>query len=639
MFTKRERDILIILKKESPGITSEEIGKLLGVSSKTVRTTIRSIIDTLPAEIATISSSNRYGYSLRVKNDKSLDLLLMANEQVSNEEEIRLPIVITELFWGTFNSEPVRQQDIADSLFIGLTTAKVLLREVKAFIAPYNLELINYKNQGMMLVGDELELRRALVEVVMSPTTREYMLPRLNAVEYSYELHNILLRVVTSYDIVFTDNSLKRLVAVLLTSVYRSKRGHKLTFMLSESKVLEESREFALAATVYDVVYKELGIDVDLGERYYLAQHLIASRRYSGPDTVASQYSQELTDSILLRIYELVGIDFRSDDVLKRGLRLHLETVIPRIRFQVNTKNEILNVVKNDYPLAFQLGVIASKVIEKRENGLVSADEIGFLAVHFGAALTRLNIYSDSLGKSVVIVCGSSMGTAVLLKERLQEVFKDMLTVTKILPGYQLKTEDMNEADVIISTLPLKEFKDLSEDTLGKLVIVSNLLDEEDLRIVRQKVFHTVPLRAERFFRRECFVTECSFYDRNAVLEFMTTSLVRLGLLSEVAAGTVFEREEIASTEIGNLVAIPHPMENDTKISSVFVCILERPLLWQEQQVQIVFLISIAKDEFSVWEPLFLHLYRYLVKFNGTRKMLANPNFDYFITDFKRFIN
>lgn len=96
------------------------------------------------------------------------------------------------------------------------------------------------------------------------------------------------------------------------------------------------------------------------------------------------------------------------------------------------------------------------------------------------------------------------------------------------------------------------------------------------------------------------------------------------------------ERENASPTEIGNLVAIPHPMINNAAVSSISVLVLNRPILWVEHQVQVIFLLSIATSEFYLWEPIFLKLFKYLVKENGVKKILDCPNYDTFIDDFKQ---
>ena len=68
MFTERQQKILDILAKTPGFITSEEIARRCGVSSKTVRNEIRAVQQEMPAEAAVITVTKRNGISLLIKN-------------------------------------------------------------------------------------------------------------------------------------------------------------------------------------------------------------------------------------------------------------------------------------------------------------------------------------------------------------------------------------------------------------------------------------------------------------------------------------------------------------------------------------------------------------------------------------------
>ena len=59
----------------------------------------------------------------------------------------------------------------------------------------------------------------------------------------------------------------------------------------------------------------------------------------------------------------------------------------------------------------------------------------------------------------------------------------------------------------------------------------------------------------------------------------------------------VLLREKKAVTEFGNLIAIPHPYRVCTDETFVCVALLKRPILWDKQKVQLVFLLSIEKNK------------------------------------------
>ena len=192
---------------------------------------------------------------------------------------------------------------------------------------------------------------------------------------------------------------------------------------------------------------------------------------------------------------------------------------------------------------------------------------------------------------------------------------------------------------MIISTIPEDNLPQISEENRNKLVIVRNFLDDDEIKAIQQKLFNTTRIFAQnvdRFFRRECFITGKNFRSKEKIIKFMTESLENLGLMDEEASLSVMEREKASPTEIGNLVAIPHPLTNNAAISSISVLILDRPILWVEHQVQVVFLLSIAKSKFYLWEIVFIRLFRYITKQNGIKKILDNPTYDDFIKNFKR---
>jgi len=67
----------------------------------------------------------------------------------------------------------------------------------------------------------------------------------------------------------------------------------------------------------------------------------------------------------------------------------------------------------------------------------------------------------------------------------------------------------------------------------------------------------------------------------------------------------VLKRESLGKTEFGNSVAMPHPNITLTNETFVCVCILKRPIQWDEQMVQIIFLISIENRRNKQLQPFY----------------------------------
>ena len=640
MITERQLKILKILKQSKGGIVASEIAKLCGVSSKTVRTDIKAITSLLTMSIAEIHISRRIGYTLKIRDEVKFESLLGMKSAFQLDGRERTNFILRALIRAAFLGEPIKQQTLADELYVSLSTLKSNLRDVKLLLEHYDLAVVNFKNYGMTLDGAERDMRHCIADhLFRDPQSKAQIMQSIPLQLDSEKLRSIIIRVMSSYDIMLTDDSLERLIDYIVITLVRASMEHNVTYLRRESKSLEECREFFMSTAIFEEIYENFNIDVLSNELYYIAQHIISGNKYVPSNSQINRQVQNLTTRMLDRIMQIVGIDFRHDETLRQGLKTHLEALIPRIRFRNRIRNEVLSVVKNEYPLAFQIGVIAVKVIEEAEGFTVSEDEIGYLAVHFGAALTRMNINADRSRQSAYIVCGSGIGTAILLKSKVEEYFKGLLTVLKIMPGYRLAGENLEYVDIILSTIPRDKLPTLSEDADKKLVIVRNFLDEDEIKQIQQKLFNTTRIFAQnvdKFFRRECFVTGRQFQSKEKILNFMTDLLESLGLMDEQASRSVMERENASPTEIGNLVAIPHPMINNAAVSSISMPVLNRPILWVEHQVQVIFLLSIATSEFYLWEPIFLKLFKYLVKENGVKKILDRPNYDTFIDDFKQ---
>lgn len=641
MFTQRQQKILRLLEKYK-NITSDELGRLIGVSSKTVRMDIKKIIPMLKKNVARVNISTRVGYSLEIINRELFVRLLDENQGNALDASGRAKYIIHKLLINALENKTICQQELADDLYVGISTLKISLKDVVKKLAKYNLAIITYKNKGMQIKGNENQIRYCISEYVFrmedkNDKTDDLYKQLFSDIDIAI-IKNIIIKVTSSYEIMFTDSSLKNLLVHILITIKRTLSGYSASYTLQESTKIEKCKEFLVARSIFVEIYRQLQIDIATDEIYYLTQHLIASKKYNDVDGQSSGYAEELVRAMLERVCLVAGMNFTQDKNLIRWLKVHLEAVIPRMRFRMNIRNEILDVIKNEYPLAFQIAIIASKVIEEREKIVVNENEIGYIAIHFGAALTRMDARNNNR-KKALIICGGGIGTAVLLKARIEEYFKDLITIVKTVPGYKLKTKDCNDIDIIFTTMPLSYIKNIDDSQREKLIYVQNLLNDKERTLIQQKFFNPAEVyktNIEKFFREDCYNIGGNFKGKNDVLEYLTTQLKNKKLIDDLTCQSVFERENTSPTEISNLVAVPHPMVNNATVSSIAVLILDKPILWVEENVQVIFLISIAKPEFCLWEPIFLKLFEYLVKENGVKEMISGQSYTEFIKIIKQ---
>ncbi|MGL5085156.1 MAG: PTS sugar transporter subunit IIA, partial [Clostridium sp.] len=90
-------------------------------------------------------------------------------------------------------------------------------------------------------------------------------------------------------------------------------------------------------------------------------------------------------------------------------------------------------------------------------------------------------------------------------------------------------------------------------------------------------------------------------------------------------------------------VAIPHTISDEIEKSFISVYILEKSILWKSEQVQIVILMGMAKNDQSQWKDILEKLYRNIIDIdvvikaithviNNSRFIFAPATLDYLST-------
>ena len=100
------------------------------------------------------------------------------------------------------------------------------------------------------------------------------------------------------------------------------------------------------------------------------------------------------------------------------------------------------------------------------------------------------------------------------------------------------------------------------------------------------------------------------------------------------AKNSVFERERMSSTAIGDYVAIPHALSTESMTSNISVLILKEPVQWEDFPVRVVFLLNIEQAKASLWEKLFLKLYEFIKEQNGLESLLKHKSYEKFLEEF-----
>lgn len=633
---KRRKKIFDMLKEHQTGLSGEFMSQQLGVSSRTIRSDIKALQEYLVEyDIRIISSPNK-GY--RFNKFEQLDTAEqnLFQEGVSNLETAkqRINYILYRLLENTFKDIVITQNDLAEEMYISLSTLKMHLNEVKDILQKYDLKVTQYKIKGIKVIGEEVKIRYCIVDMINTCSTEKFFQKILANVDI--ELLDKIIKETLSYKkIQLADRSKEKFCLHIAIGMQRSNCNKFVSYPSSIANKIENTFEYNVAKELIDNILKKMNIDIACSEVYYIAQCLLASKKLTDiSESMDKKHVKKLVNIILKEIHEKLSIDFTNDEYLIDGLTLHLNIALTRIQFQMNIRNELLETIKNDYPLAFQMGVIAGKIVEQYDNIKINENEIGYIALHFGAALSRNGIKENIQAKNIIIVCSSGLGISVLLKAKVEEYFHNRLNVVKVLPGYEVNEKTLENIDYILSTVPLKN---IASD---KIIKINRMLQKEDVENIENKIFHkkdTDLMEITTFFNKDNFYIDKDFETKEECINFLSNEAIKKGLMDETSKKSVFEREEISSTSIGDLTAIPHPIATDTKKSFISILVLNKPIMWGDFLVQVVFLLNIEKSKANLWEPMFLKLYNYIKEKNGINSLLKNKSYDMFLKEFISF--
>lgn len=632
---KRRKKIFNMLKSHPQGLNGEAISQQLGVSSRTIRSDIKALQDALGKYNIRIFSSPTKGY--RFSNFEHLGSIEqeLFKDSISKLEtsKQRINYILYRLLENTLNDVSITQNDLAEEMYISLSTLKMHLNEVKDILKKYDLKIAQYKTKGIKISGEENKLRYCIVDIKNIHLENEFFQNLISNINTNL-LDDIIKKVLSGRKLQLTDRSQKKLCMYIAIAIQRSKNNKTVVYPSSLTNKIENTFEYNVAKEIVENIYTQLNTDLSCSEVYYITQCLLASKKLIDvSESTNKKHVKNLVNIILKEIYEKLSIDFTNDEYLIDGLTLHLNIALTRIQFQMNIRNELLETIKNDYPLAFQMGVIAGKLVEQYDNIKINENEIGYIALHFGAALSRNGIKENIQAKNIIIVCSSGLGISVLLKAKVEEYFHNRLNVIKVMPSYEINNQILDNVDYILSTVPLKNVKS------DKIIKINRMLQKEDVENIENKIFHketTELLEITTFFNKDNFYIGKNFETKEECINFLADEAIKKGLMNNNAKMSIFEREEMSSTSIGDLVAIPHPIYNECGTSFISILILNKPIIWDDLFVQVVFLLNVEKGKMNLWEPMFLKLYNYIKLKNGVNSILKNKSYEVFINEFEK---
>jgi len=610
----RLKSILKELVGAQKPLTSSYLSGIIEVSSRTIRQDIKELGAILRENGATIRSEAGKGYTLTVNDDRLFKNFLQkvndekVNPAIPNLPEERVVYLLKRLL---LSGDYLKIEQLAEELHVSKTTLQNDLKEVKRHLRKYDIELEARPNYGLKAVGDEMRIRFCISEYLFNRTkSGARRMPPVDMLtdREKDRLWHLLLEEFEKSHLFIAEIALNNLFIHLVIAIQRIQQGHPIEGTPKNVDQLKQTKEYDVAKSLMKKIERQFDVRFPEEEAVYITLHLLGAKKAAqkievspSMDEVVDQEIYALINAGLNEIESHLNLGLEKDEELIIGLSLHLKPAINRYRFRMNIRNPLLEDIKNNYPLAFEAALYFAKGIERVSGVSFGEHECGYFALHIGAAMERQK--SRFKRKKALVVCATGIGSAQLLYYRLKSYFGEQLRLVGTTDLSRLTSERLEEVDFVISTVRI-------HDQLPVPVIYANTIPSEaDLARIKQHIFEgNHPLA--NYFRRDLMFFRQSFRNRDEVLAHFSKVLVAKGQADDHFLQALLDREAVAPTSYGHLVAIPHPITPQTQVTFVAVCTLEKPIHWGEHSVQLVFLLCVKKGSQEDLQSL----YQLLVK-------------------------
>lgn len=584
--------------------TGADLQKRFGISERTLRSDMGKInADLTPLE-AEIRTERGKGYHLIADEAALAELRRQITSAVESKNldtsEKRVNNLTLTLLYA---DDYISQDELAQSVYISSNTLAGYIRQIRQLLESHQLELTTKSNYGYLIQGSELNRRSCIFNLLvadepydLNPMTfseTERLFVGASVLESTTEA---IKRFSFQRGIRFTDYNLHSLLVSVAIAVSRMKLGS----YVETTDAPAQKRPNGVDA-LFTILEEEFpGLTIPPSEQEHIIEQLLkrSSSFFSIDDD--EEYARALTTKILDYAKEGYNLDLRDDTETFDGLTRHLQSVISAKRNGVTFENPLLNTIRTNYVLAWEIANTAVKTSLGDEPFLFEDDDIAYIALYIAMGIERKQAKSNVGAKRAIVVFDNGNVEGSFIAAQLETNFSGKLIITGISPANEVSRRDPSTYDFAISTIDLPTLtcpliKISFPLSKGDLAAIDHFLDAGELSRID---------RISGYFDDSLFM-RLDVEDKDEAIHVLCAKAQEQGITKEGFEESVFEREERISTAMSETVALPHPLKILCTESKVAVGILEHPVSWRsvqgnesaETRIRLVFLLCLSDDQ------------------------------------------
>ncbi len=603
--------------------TASEISIHLNISERTTRKFIKEIKELLKNKDLQIISTSSKGYILQGKILKENEIFF-SNNKIPNSIEERENYLIERLI---NLKDFIKIETLSKELFIGTRTISIDIKKIEKQLNQYNLKIIRKPHYGIKLSGSEINVRNLLVEILEKKINDNKIIDDI----YGLNINNMakqIYKFLKNKNVKISDIALQNLVIFIYICIKRTNNNFNIDEInLKKDNLFIQKRE--LISSCLNTLFKNIKLtenDIDYITIRFLSNETL---KYINVNTQNITDIKNLIDEIFYYTNLTFQINLYNDDELYKNLYTHLLALSIRLRFDIKISNPLLDDIKENLPLEYNISFYISKILKNKYNKKLSESEIAYIALILSMSSEFNN--KNNAKKNILIVCPSGKGVSKFLVHTYSNLFAEYSNIISSCGVNELLDMDLTHIDIIFTLVDI-------EYEINKPIYKINyfLKDEEIIKL--KNILKKDESYIKNLFSKKIFTYIDRPTSKNEIINIMSKKFKTLKNMPENIEKLLIKRENLGLTEICPDIAIPHSIEFIENVNIIGVCITKYPVLWQENELNLILFILLDnknnKNKYA---------YRILTKLvndkSAIKNIIKNPNYKNFITIMENFYN
>lgn len=466
----RTDHIISCMMKASCPLTSAQLAEALGISSRTVKTSMSRVAQSLEEHGARLCARRNAGYWIEAVDEKiykefrnKIGLRALNISMAGYDHEVRVLHVERRL---VASPDGARIDQICEELALSRSAVRSVLKEAIAFCESFHLHVSLAPGRGMSVVGEEHMIRLALMELfeihfnTFKPdmTTREYAQWIDCDYQERQDIRHEFLRILRSSGFSMRDTATQRISMYFIIARNRIKAGFDILLPAAWKEEISGSTCWALAKQICSELSKSFeGFDFSKDEVAFFAMLLLRNMdvvdgrnlRSIAPDLYPVVHRATTTT---IRLFQKeTGISL-SGTGMRPFIEQQLLPLAAAKRYEMDGcelfENDAEHVVAKD-PLSMYLGSVLGDAISSAIGCRMSKADIRFAATVILYMLRSASVPTRPLRLLVTSVMGTAFAQKVA--DALMERYPALIKSAEGHELYEIRGIDPDAYDAVVT--------------------------------------------------------------------------------------------------------------------------------------------------------------------------------------------